>query len=323
MAVNQTTSTLSPNLHVYYLKKLLDTLNRDKVIEPLAQQSITIPKGNGQQAKWLRYDEFNVSDPSLFLLTESTIPSEASTTTRNITATALQYGTYFGVSDKLKYTAIDPVIESLTERLGEHASQLIELLCRNELDSNGANQFANGKANLAATGAGDVLTAKELLRAMIAFKKASVGPHETEKSYVAILHPACAGDMMNDTNVGSWSDLNKSTPAGRDQILNAKEGMCYGVKVKTSDLISSTTTGTLGSATVYSNLILGKGAFGTVKLGKENVEFHTYTEGSTANPLAQFSTVGYKALGFVPKYFGGSSNGTADRVIRIRAASNF
>lgn len=322
MAVNQTTSTLSSNLHVYYLKKLLDTLGRDKVIEPLAVSSITIPKGNGQQAKWLRYDEFNVSDPSVYLLTESVIPSEASTTTRNITATALQYGTYFGVSDKLKYTAIDPVLESLTERLGEHSGQLTELLCRNELDTNGANQFANGKANLAATGAGDVLTARELLKAMITFKKNSVPAHESG-SYVAIIHPACAGDLMADTNVGSWSDVNKYVPAGRDQIMNAKEGMCYGVKVRTSDLISSTTTGTLGSATVYSNLVFGKAAFGTVSLSKENVQFYTYNEGNTGNPLDQYSTVGYKLLGYVPKYFGGVSNGTADRVIRVRAASNF
>ncbi len=322
MAVNQTTSTLSANLHVYYVKKLLDTLGRDKVIEPLAEQSLTIPKGMGQQAKWLRYDEFNVSDPSLFLLTESTVPSEASTTTRNITATALQYGTFFGVSDKLKYTAIDPVMDSLTERLGEHAKQLTELLCRNELDANGANLFANDKGSLAATGVGDVLTAKELLKAMITFKKNSVPVHKTG-SYVAVLHPVCAGDMMNDTNVGSWSDLNKYTPGGRDQILNGTEGMCYGVKVKTSDLISSTTTGTLGGATVYSNLVFGKAAFGTVSLSKDNVEFHTYTEGSTANPLQQFSTVGYKALGYAVKYFGSSSNGTADRVIRVRAASNF
>jgi len=322
MAANHTTSTLSANLHVYYVKKLLDTLGRDKVIEDLGVASITIPKGAGQQAKWLRYDEFNVSDPTTFLLTESVIPSESTITTRNLTATALQYGTYVACSDKLVYTAIDPVMESMADRLGEHAGQLVELLCRNELDSNGANQFANGKANLAATGAGDVLTAKELLKAMITFKKASVPAHESG-AYVAVIHPACAGDLMNDTNVGGWSDLNKYVPAGRDQILNAKEGMCYGVKVKTSDLISSTTTGTLGSATVYSNLVLGKAAFGTVKLGSKNVEFHTYDEGGTANPLKQFSTTGYKLLGFVPKAFGGSSNGTSDRVIRIRAASNF
>jgi N4-gp56 family major capsid protein len=322
MAVNHTTSTLSANLHVYYVKKLLDTLGRDKVIEALGVASINIPKGNGVQAKWLRYDEFNVSDPTLFLLTESVIPSESALTTRNLTATALQYGTYVAASDKLVYSAIDPVMESMAERLGEHAGQLIELLCRNECDSNGANQFANGKASLATTGAGDVLTAKELLKAMITFKKASVPTHESG-NYVAVIHPACAGDLMNDTNVGSWSDLNKYVPAGRDQLLNAKEGMCYGVKVKTSDLISSTTVGTLGSALVYSNLVFGKAAFGTVKLGSKNVEFHTYDEGSTANPLKQFSTTGYKALGFVAKAFGGSSNGTADRIIRIRAASNF
>jgi len=321
---NLTTSTLSANLYLYYLKTLLDTLGRIKVIENLSAKSVTIPKGYGVQAKWLRYAEFNVTTPSTYQLTEGVVPSEASLTTVNVTATVQQYGTYVAMSDKLIYSAIDPVIESAAERLGEHSGQLIELLCRNELDSTLPNQFANSKASLAVTGATDVMTSKEILKAVITLQKASVPKHESG-SYVAVVSPASKGDLMNDTAVGSWVDVNKYTDGGNTKILNGEAGMVFGTKILMSDLISSTTSGTLGGATVYSNLFLGKGAFGTVQLGKENVQMFTKdpSSGGTADPIEQISTVGYKVLGFVAKYLGGSGNSTSDRGVRIRAGSAF
>lgn len=321
---NHTTSSLSANLYLYYVKTLLDTLGRIKVIENLSAKSVTIPKGFGVQAKWLRYDEFNVTTPSTYQLVEGVVPSEATLATRNITATVQQYGTYVAMSDKLVYSAIDPILESAAERLGEHSGQLIEILCRNELEASLPNQFANGKANLAATGSSDVMTAKEILKGVITLQKASVPKHESG-SYVAVVSPASKGDLQNDTAVGSWVDINKYVGDGREMIMNGEAGKVYGCKILMSDLISSTTTGTLGSATVYANLLLGKGAFGTVKLGKENVAFYTKdpSSGGTADPIEQISTVGYKVLGFVAKYLGGSSNGTSDRGVQIRAGSAF
>lgn len=317
---NHTTSTLSANLHVYYSKQLLDTLGRTKIIEDFAERSVNIPTGAGQQVKWLRYDEFNITDPTTVQLVEGQVPSEATVTTRNLTATTVQYGNFAKVTDRLDYTAIDPVMENINKRMAEQSGQLVDIICRNELDNNLPNQFANSKANLAATGSGDVLTAKELLKAVINLQKNSVPAHE-RGYYVGIIHPACLGDLMNDTNVGSWVDLNKYVDSGKKNTEKGEAGMVYGCKVFVSDLISSTTSGTLGSATVYSNLVLGKGAFGTAQLGAKNVQFKqkSFGSGGVADPLDQVATVGYKLLGFVPKYFGGSSNGTADRGYRIRA----
>jgi len=322
---NSTTTSLSSNLDIYYTRKLLDTLGRKKVIENLGLPPMTIPKGDGEQVKWLRYDEYNVSDPTDFLLSEGVVPTEGAITTRNLTATCLSYGNYILTTDKLIYTAVDDVIESHTERLGEHAGQLVELICRAVLEAGLPNQFANSKANLAATGAGDVLNSKEILKAVVNLRAASVGPHESG-SYVLVAHPKTIGDIMNDTNVGSWVDVNKYNPDQAKQIMNGEVGKIFGCKVLESDLISSTTTGTLNNATVYSNLLLGKGCFGTVKLGKENVKFYTKAPGSggaSGDPIDQIASVGYKLLGYIAKYFGGSAQGTSDRGYQIRSASNF
>ena len=117
MAVS-TTSTNASNLHLYYERKLLDTLEPRLVLQPLGKQQ-RLPKGLGTQVKWLRYARIA---GSVSTLTEGTPPSEISFTTSNVTADILQYGQFSKVSDLLSYTAIDPVLRNLSERFGRAAA---------------------------------------------------------------------------------------------------------------------------------------------------------------------------------------------------------
>lgn len=323
MADFSTGNNPSDLLSEHYVLELLSTLEKSKVVVPLGIPSINIPRGKGKLAKWLRYDEFNCTTPADFEISEGTNPSPSTITTRNVTATVKEYGTYVTVTDWAEYMSVDPVIENISKRLGEHAGQLLEVLTISELDSNLPNQFANGKASLATTGVGDVLTAKEFLKATVTLKKNSVKAHESG-SFVCVIHPACEGDVKNDTNVGGWVDVNKYN-GSVDKILNGELGKLYGTKILSSELISSTTSGTLSSATVYSNLFVGQECFGIVTLNSKNIEMirKGNTEGGPSNPLNLYGTVGYKIMGFVPKYLGGSSNGTADRGLRIRSGSAF
>lgn len=319
-----TTITMASNLYFYYSKVLLDRLIKTVVLEPLAERSLTIPKGLGKMAKWLRYAERHVADPADFILSEGTVPTDVAITTGNVTAEVQQYGTFAIITDLLNFTAIDPVIENTSRVLADEAAELVDTIIRNELDTNLPNQFANNKPDLANTGSGDVLTAKEALKAKVTLQNSSVGPHESGM-YVCVAHPSCIGDLQNDTNVGSWVDINKRTENNVEKILNGEAGTAYGVRFLMSDNISSTDVGTLGGATVFSNLFMGQGCFGTVQLSNENVEMFIKREGSagTSDPLNQLNTVGYKLLGFVSKYLGGAVNLTADRGVRIRAGSSF
>lgn len=318
--MTMTTGSNPANLYYYYSKVLLTTLYETLQLYPLGMKT-TLPKGMGKQVKWLRYSKLSAATTAL---AESIPPSETSLTTDNVTADVSQYGSFVRISDLLETTAIDDVVESALTQLGKQGSLTLDTIIRTELDTFMPNQFANNKASLATVGSSDVMTAKELLKAAITLKKNLVGPH-TGNDYIAVIHSASLGDMMNDTNIGSWVDLNKYIAPSKERPMNGEAGKVYGVRVLESQNISSTTTGTLGGVTVYSNLVLGEECFGTVLLDGKSVQTFVKPVGSAGSldPINQVGTVGWKSLGFTAKYLGGTSNGTADRGLRVRAGSGF
>jgi N4-gp56 family major capsid protein len=303
----------------YYRKVLLTVFDQMLQFYPLGEKT-PLPKNAGKVVKWLIYSKLSAATTAL---TEGVPPSDTALTTGNATATVSQYGGYTKISDLLEATAIDPVVKSAMERMGKQGALTIDTLCRNVLDAALPNQFANGKASLATTGINDVATAKEFLKAAITLQKDSVNPH-TGTDYVAVLHPANVGDLQNDTNVGSWVDLNKYIDPAAKRPFNGEAGKVYQVRILMSQNVSSTTSGTLGSATVYSCNVLGEECFGVVSLDSKNISTTVKPAGSggSLDPLDQVGTVGWKALGFVPKYLGAVS-GNVDRGVRVRAGSAF
>lgn len=322
MAIN-TSSSMSSNLEVYYQKRLLDRLTKTLVMEPLGVDSLNVPQGRGAQANWLRYAERHVTSTSSFLLAEGVVPTDSSITTGNITATVSQYGNYAIVTDLLDWTARDPVKNSVMDVLSDEAAELVDSLIITNLDSNLPDQFANGKGSLAATGASDVMTVKEALKARVTLRKNYVPAHESGM-YVCVLHPTSEGDLLNDTNAGSLLDIYKYTKS--ETLMNGEVGKAFGCRFLMSQNITSTSSGTLGGATVYFNKFLGKGCFGVVRLGSSNVEMKMKSSGdpgNTSDPLDQINTIGYKLKGFVVKYLGGSGNQTSDRGLNIKAGSAY
>lgn len=315
-----TTTTNAANLYLYYSKKLLTVLWETLQLFPLGMKT-NLPKGFGTQVKWLRYSKLNAATTPLV---EGVPPSDTNLTSQNVTATVSQYGNFVKISDLLETVAIDPIVDSALDLLGKQGALTLDTLIRNELDTNMPNQFANNKASLATTGSSDVMTAKEILKGVVTLKKNLVGPH-TGNDYVAVISSPSIGDMQNDTNIGSWVDLQKYIDPGKMRPFNGELGKVYSCRLLESQNISSTTSGTLGGATVYSNLLIGEECFGVVMLDGRSVQTFVKPVGSAGSldPLNQVGTVGWKALGFVAKYLGGVANGTADRGLRIRAGSAF
>jgi N4-gp56 family major capsid protein len=301
MAVSST-STNSANLHLYYVKKALSVLQPRLALYNLGKKT-ALPFGNGKQVKWLQYTKISSSSSSL---TEGTAPSEGSFTTANVTATIAQYGQFVKVSDLLEMTAIDPVIESLSELFGRAAAESVEDLIAAQLDSTLTTMRVNGRADNDAIVAGDVVTAREFLRAMINLKGAYVGPHEMGK-YIAVLHPSCEYDIMSETNVGGWLDVNSYVGLEKENILRGEIGQLYGIRFMTSDKM--TAADNASTISVKNNYVLGEECFGVVDLGgaKGSKNFEIVIKdadsGGVANPLNQYSTVGYKIKGFAAKNF--------------------
>lgn len=307
-------------LWLYFSKKLLTVLDQTLQLYPLGMKT-KMPKGMGTQAKWVRYSRLNAATTPL---TVGVPPTETSLVTTNVTANISQYGEFIKIADLLEMTAIDSVVKGALERLGKQGSLTIDTLCRNELDANLPSQFCNNKTSLATTGATDVFTAKEVLKAVITLRKNLVGPH-TGSDFICVAHSAALGDLKNDTNIGSWVDLNKYIEPGKMRPFTGEAGKVYGARILESQNISSTTVGTLLGAEVYSNLLLGEECFGVVELDGKSVETFVKPQGSAGSldPLNQVGTVGWKAVGFAAKYLGGVAAGTSDLGIRIRGGSAY
>jgi N4-gp56 family major capsid protein len=307
------TSSNSANLHLYYEKKMLETVEPRLVLHQLGMKQ-RLPKGNGKQVKWLRYSAIAESTSTL---TEGTPPSELSVSSSNVTADIAQYGQFSKVTDLLSDTAIDPVVENLAERFGRAAAKTVEKLIINELDAQAAVQRVNNRANDAAILAGDVLNHKELIEAMIRQKADYIEAHE-RGDYICVLHPLAEYDLMVDTQSGSWLDISKYTD--NKPQLNGEIGKMYGMRFLISDkMTTQTDAGDGGTVDVISSYVIGAEAFGVVELNGQSVKMIRKSLGSAgaADPLDQYSTVGYKIHGFAAKYLDASSK----RVIRVKSSS--
>lgn len=318
----QTVSSLPYNNRIYYQTMLLDRLTKMLRFKQLGKLSLNIPKRMGDTADWMRYSEVHVSDPTDYLTTEAVVGSEQAIVSQVVQATVKQYTNYTIIGDKLEFVSRSPVLEDVSEILGDHAAELLDCIIKAELEATLPAQYANSKANLAATGAGDIMTVKEGFKGAIGLGMDNVGPHEMG-SYMCVISTAAKGDILNDTNKGGFVDVKQYTDP--KQILAGEIGECYGVRYLESTNLTSTTSGTLSSARVWTNVLLGKGCFGVARLGKENFEMNVKSSGpqSTNDPNNQINTVGYKFMGFVAKYLGGSGNGTSDRGRLIYAGSAF
>jgi len=326
----QTTGLHAPNIHLYYEKKLLSTLEPRLVLQPLGMAQ-KIPKGMGgfnstSKMKWLRYASINSSTTDA-LLSEGTPNTEAAFATSNVEAQLAQYGRFIRLSDVLVDTAIDRVVSNVSERLGKDAAKVVELLCVAELDAEAAIQHVEDRADDTAHIAGDVMSHQELIEAQIQQKADFISPHESG-DYVAVLHPFCEFDLKADAASGSWVDISKYTDSNQKKLLNGEFGRMYGMRMLVSDKMTSIAAGAddpnesgtnLAAVALYNSYVIGEEAFGVVKLDGSSIKMLIKQRGSsgTADPMDQVSSVAYKINGFACKYL---DSGTK-RVIRIKSAS--
>lgn len=313
-----TTANVENSLHKYYEKKLLSVLEPRLVLAPLGKKQ-RLPKGNGKVVDWLRYDA--IAESTAVLSPEGQAPAETGFTTQRISATIAQYGQYARISDFLSDTAIDPVLENLSERFGVAAAKTVEQLIVNELANNCANQNVNDQPNFASIGAtpgqSDIITHKELIEAMIRQKADYIGPHESG-SYVVVLHPNAEYDLMVDSQAGSWLDIQKGVD--NKPLLNGEVARMYGMRFLVSDkMLSSAPAVHGGPALVVQSFVIGEEAFGVVELNGDAMKMFIKRHGSAgaSDPLDQFATVGYKINGFAVKYLDAGSK----RVIAINSES--
>lgn len=286
---NLTTSgSLSAKMAVYYDRLMLDRLRETLVFHGLGQ-SKRLPANSGKIVQWFRRTDLAANTTPL---TEGTVPTAIGLSATSISAQLAQYGDFTQTSDLIQMTSIDDEIEAAVDTLSFRAARTVDALDKALLDAGTTVKYGGSKTALSATAAGDVLNGAEVRKGVTTLKSKDAQPMDGGY-YVWVIHPQNSYDLQSDTASGGW--VNANTYVDTMGIKNGEVGKFGGARFVETTNVSSTTTGTSGSANVYSTHLLAKGAFGVVDF---DGGVHTYVKKSgeqdTSNPLNQYATVGYK-----------------------------
>ncbi len=278
-------TSMSHEMKTYYNRELLENANPNLIYIQFGKRC-PIPAGSGKLAEWRKFAQFErVKEP----LTEGVVPKPSATSVSIITAETAQYGDWTPISDVLDLTAIDNVVLEVTKEHGDNAGRSLDSLVRDVVYAN-SNVMSDGSQKI---------TPALIAQAVAALKRQNV-PTINSK-YHCIIHPSVAYDLMQDS---AWLDAHKY--ANPENIYAGEIGELYGVRFfeTTQAPIHSEK---VGDATVASNVyytpIFGLDAYGVVDVTGGGLEtiVKDKSEGGTANPLNQFSTVGWKVTAFGAK----------------------
>jgi N4-gp56 family major capsid protein len=280
-----TDSGLSVENKTHYDMTLIDEATPQLVHDQFGQKR-PIPKNGGKK---IEFRKFASLPKALTPLTEGVTPDGKKLSASSIEAEVSQYGDYVVMSDILDLTTIDPIAVEATKVCGRQAGLTLDTITRNILHS-GTNVYYAPKADGTAVESRGTLdnTCKltvDVVRRVAAIMKANNAP-KIDGSYVAIIHPYAAYDLMSDKE-WQYPHQYKDT----DNIYEGEIGKIAGVRfVETSEA-------KIYEGGVFGSLFLADGAYGVTELtgGGLQTIIKQLGSGGTADPLNQRSSVGWKA----------------------------
>ena len=279
-------SGLSVENKTHYDMTLIDEATPQLVHDQFGQKR-PIPQNGGKK---IEFRKFASLPKALTPLTEGVTPDGKKLSASAIEAEVAQYGDYVVLSDILDLTTIDPVVVEATKVIGRQAGLTLDTITRNILHS-GTNVFYAPKADgtkVESRGTLDntcVLTV-DIVRRVAAFLKANNAP-KIDGSYVAIIHPFAAYDLMSDKE-WQYPHQYKDT----DNIYEGEIGKIAGVR------FVETPEAKIYEGGVFGTLFLADGAYGITEITGGGLQTIIKQKGSagTADPLDQRSSVGWKAI---------------------------
>lgn len=289
-------SGLSAENKTYYDRNLIEAAQPHLVHNQFGQKR-NIPRNGGKKIEFRQYASL---PKALTPLTEGVTPDGSKLSVTSIEAEVAQYGNYVTLSDILDLTAIDNNILEATKACGRQAGLTLDTVTRNVLNS-GKNVFycpkADGTEVTARAGLDNTckLTVK-VVNKVAAFLKANNAP-KIDGSYVAIIHPYTAFDLMEDP---AWKYPHQYQDT--TNLYEGEIGKIGGVRFVESSEAKIFAGG------VFSTLFIAEGAYGTTEITGGGLETIIKQLGSSgvADALNQRSSVGWKATAvseiLVPAY---------------------
>ena len=272
---------LSAENKTFYDKTLIVEASAELVHDQFAQKR-PIPKNGGKK---IEFRKFSSLPKALTPLTEGVTPNGQNLDVTTIEAEVAQYGGYIVQSDVLELTSIDNTIVEATKVLGRQAGLTLDTITREVLNSGTNVYWCGGVDSRGALTDDNKLTCKDV-KNIAAILKGNNAP-KIDGSYVAIIHPYVATDLMNDPE---WIDAHKYTTS--DNIYEGEIGKIGGVRFVES------TEAKIWENGVFSTIFLGANAYGTTEIEGGGLQTIIKQKGSagTSDPLDQRSSIGWKAM---------------------------
>lgn len=280
-----TDAALSAENKTHYDMTLIDEAAPNLIHDQFGQKK-PIPKNGGKK---IQFRKFGSLPKATAALTEGVTPDGKKLSVTSIEAEVSQYGDYVTLSDILDLTALDPVVVEATKICGRQAGLTLDTITRNVLHG-GTNVFYAPKADgTEVTSRSDLdntckLTV-DLVKRVAAILKNNNAP-KIDGSYVAIIHPYAAYDLMSDPE---WQYPHQYQDTSN--IYEGEIGKIAGVRfVETSEA-------KIYDNGVFGTLFIAEGAYGTTEITGGGLEVIIKQLGSAgaADPLNQRSSVGWKA----------------------------
>ena len=292
----QTTGSenLSGENKVYYHDRLVDSAEPYLVHAQFGME-IPIPKHGG---KTMELRIFDVLDKQTRKLVEGVTPDGNNLKMRTITVAIDQYGDYVTLSDVATVTMIDPLILQATKAMGSQAGRSIDTVHREVITAgtnvlyapkieDGVETEIASRANLTAA----CILTPDLIYQAAAMLKANLA-EPIGRSYVAIIHPYAAYDLMRSDDF-----IGMHQYSAVEELFSGEIGKIGNVRFVESTEAKVVKGGTGGNLGVFMTMVLGKDAYATTMvngLGLEHI-FKPLGSAGRADPLDQRCTVGWKA----------------------------
>lgn len=328
MAQVTTYGDISPRTAAYAVAQFLKRGIPYMVLEKFGQ-NYPIPTNKTQTAKFRRYflsgatgaaglvntgSAINAFNTPLAItpLTEGVTPSGRKLANQDYSVTLQQYGDFSTITDVVMDTHEDPVLNQMTEALGESAAQTIETIRYNVLKA-GLNVFyANGGARSAVNTTITLAMQRQVTTALLRQNAKRITnvvkstpdyrTEPVEAAFIGLHHPDLDSDIRNMTGYINTKQYGTVTP------FENETGSVEMVRYLNSTIFAPfpdaggakgamrSTTGT--SADVYPVLYLARDAYGIVPLkGKDALTpMVVNPKPAPGDPLGQRGTVGWKCM---------------------------
>lgn len=286
--------------------------------------------------KWRRIEQETPSTTALSELTTTASYMQGrdsdTPTFTDVTATVAKYGQFYIVNEEVDLYNPNRTTDELVEVLGESAGRSLNMLMRDVLEDNLTKRYANNVASTAAVNSiastGDLnriineLT-RNSARTFMPMTNGStnVGTSPLLSSFWAFCHPDVAQDYSGLTgfkSVETYAGHTATVPGEFGYYARAGRGLRFVMSEDASiDADAGATTGTdvrgtTGTDTdIYTTVILGQDAAGSVGLGKRHTDgayragdntggwemiFKERGSGGTSDPFNEISTLAWKAF---------------------------